>query len=119
MVEIIHAKARNNFIDGRIGLFPRKVKLSKQLERIVEKESFPISEAEIVPGKEFKVTQGDGYSFFLTDGRIRITSPEGETIYFERIKIVIEDGKYTPMELHPVLKDRMREFTRLNQQSYE
>ena len=119
MVEIIHAKARNNFIDGRIGLFPRKVKLSKQLERIVEKESFPISEAEIVPGKILKVTQGDGYSFSLTDGRIRIINPEGDTIYFERIKIVIEDGKYTPMELHPVLKDRMREFTRLNQQSYE
>lgn len=92
---------------GTRGNAPKTITLAHPLEKIVNGRDFFFFSADIIPGKENKILDTI-YSF--TYGMLRVFDLNEKSIYSEKIKIVIEDGKYIPMELHPKFINRWKYF---------
>jgi len=100
---------------GTRGKEVKTIILTPHLERIVNGGHFFFFRADIVPGKENKIVD-TAYSF--TYGMLRILDLNEELIYSEKIKIVIEDEKYIPMELHPEFMNRWKYFEKSRPKLY-
>jgi len=92
---------------GTRGNASKTITLAQPLERTVKGRFLSFFKADIIPGRENRIVD-TVYSF--TYGMLRVFDLNEKSIYSEKIRIVIEDEKYIPMELHPEFMNRWKYF---------